>query len=673
MWGTYLCPPRFIPHFIHNPHCVTGIIFCAILMAMAPSPPPEESHPTGAAVIQAALPTLPASPGVYRMLDHEGTALYVGKAKMLPARVASYAQRSGLSYRIQRMVSQVAKVEITTTASEAEALLLEANLIKKLKPRYNILLRDDKSFPYIRITGHDFPRIEKYRGRKEKDGEYFGPFASTGAVNDTLTLLQKAFLLRPCADSVFHNRHRPCLQFQIKRCSAPCVGRIEQEQYGALVEEARAFLSGKSRAVQEALAERMEEASEAMDYERAAMLRDRIRALTTVQNQAALQDFGVSDADVIALHRSGSQACVQILFLRGGQHYGNRAYFPVFGPEDEDSAILSAFIGQFYQSRLPPRQLLLSHEPEEKEALENALALLAEEKIHLLTPQRGGKKRAVDLAARYAGESLARRQAEHGQQQKLFAAVGELFGCESPPQRIEVYDNSHIQGQHAIGAMIAATPEGFDKKSYRTFNMKKKEDGALPPPQRGSQTDPVRGGDDYAYLRETLTRRLTPLQRADEATGGPPRPDLLLIDGGAGHLGIVREVMEELGISDLPYVCIAKGPDRHAGREWFHQPDTRPFQLPPDDARLHFLQRLRDEAHRFAIGTHRNKRSRAIRDSGLEAVPGVGAARKKALLHHFGSARAVKEATPEQLAAVPGISPRAAQGIHNFFRGDGNG
>lgn len=643
--------------------------------------PSAPSTSLGAEVIRGYVKNLPPSPGVYRMLDTDGTPLYVGKAKNLKNRVGNYTT-GGVSQRIARMVSLTASMEIVTTHTEAEALLLEANLIKKLAPRYNILLRDDKSFPFILISSeHDYPRIVKHRGAQKAAGEYFGPFATVGAMNEALAVLQKAFLLRPCTDFVFASRTRPCLQYQIKRCSAPCVGYVGKEEYGKLIGQAKAFLKGKSREMQDELLKQMQAASEAMDYETAASLRDRIKALTRVQQEQRLQCPSIGDADVIGLHRSGGRSCVQVFFFRAGQNFGNKSYYPSHAQEAETEEILSAFIGQFYQTHMPPKQILVSHGVEQQSLLEDALALRAGYKVQLHQPQRGDKLTAMQQVVQNAEQALERHIQQHAGQQELLEGVAKLFALDAPPQRIEVYDNSHIMGRHALGAMIVAGPDGFIKNAYRKFNMQDggkpasmRSSGAQPPAERSArhsravkeETAPT-GGDDYAMMREMLTRRFARLQKEDpdHAKAGN-WPDLLLIDGGAAHLTIVEETFAELGV-DIPFVCIAKGVDRNAGREWFHMPGNQPFQLPPNDAVLHYLQRLRDEAHRFAIGSHRNKRSKAIRKSELDGVTGVGALRKRALLHHFGSAKAVSTASLAELESVEGINKKTAESIYNYF------
>jgi len=610
---------------------------------------------SGADTIREHLKQMPTGPGVYRMLDAQGGVLYVGKAKNLRSRVGNYVSASGLSTRIMLMVSHTRGMEIVSTKTEAEAFLLEANLIKKLKPRYNILLRDDKSFPYIRLTvDHDFPQLMKHRGVREGKDSYYGPFASAGAVNETLVILQKAFLLRNCSDAVFKSRLRPCLQYQIKRCSAPCVGYVSKEQYADLLAQARRFLTGKSREVQERMAGEMQEASAGMDYEKAAGLRDRIAVLTRLQHQQAVIRGTLEDADLIALARAGDASCVQVFFFRGGQNYGNKSYFPAHAQDSADAEVLTAFIGQFYSTQPPPRLILVSHALPDAALLEEALTLRSDTKVELHYPERGEKKAAVEQAALNARQSLIRHLSEHATHSQMLEKTALLFGLAQPPARIEVYDNSHIAGTHMVGAMICAGAEGFDKKHYRRFNI------------RSAELTP---GDDYAMLREVLTRRFTRLQKENpERTSWP---DLVLIDGGMGQLSVATQVFADLGVTDQCYAAIAKGPDRNAGREWFHLPGREPFQLPPNDPVLHYLQRLRDEAHRFAIGSHRIKRSNAIRESGLDQIPGIGALRKRALLRHFGSSRGVEAATLGELEKVAGISTKVAEKIYKFFRNEG--
>ncbi|MCC7260776.1 MAG: excinuclease ABC subunit UvrC, partial [Alphaproteobacteria bacterium] len=575
--------------------------------------------------------------------------LYVGKAKNLKKRVTSYVRAQGLSARILLMVSQVASLEVTETKSEAEALLLEANLIKQLSPRYNILLRDDKSFPYIFIdTGHDFPRISKHRGAQKSAGHYFGPFASAGAVNTTIDLLQRAFLLRPCADSYFAGRTRACLEYQIKRCSAPCVGHITKEDYAARLEEARVFLSGKSREIQAQLLAEMDKASAAEDYERAASFRDRARALTRIQQEQRIHAAGLMDADIVALERAGTICCVQVFFFRGGQNFGNRAHFLRVEDGAPEGGLLDSFLTQFYTRHPAPALILTSHDSPERALVAEALSIKEGRKVEISTPQRGPKQEVVAMALRNAHEALIRRQAESAGTQEALAAVATLFALPAPPARIEIYDNSHISGTHAVGAMVVAGAEGFEKKSYRKFNISK---DTLP-------------GDDYGMMREVMRRRF---RSGNDAS--TPLPGLLLIDGGAGQLHAVEEVFSELGVTGIPLVAIAKGPDRNAGREQFFLPGKSPFTLPPGDMALLYLQRLRNEAHRFAISSHRARREKAIHESPLDGVPGIGAARKKALLRHFGSGKAVRDASIAELEAVEGISHALAEQIYGYFRG----
>jgi excinuclease ABC subunit C len=599
----------------------------------------------GSDIIKTALKNIPGSPGVYRMMSAAGDILYIGKAKNLSNRVNSYTNGNGLTMRILRMVDQVANVEITTTSSEAEALLLEASLIKKHQPRYNVLLKDDKSFPFILFTDHDFPRVTKHRGRATPKGsKAFGPFISGLAVNHTLALIEKAFLLRNCADSVFKNRSRPCLQYQIKRCSAPCVAYVTQTEYAEQVSIASDFLRGKNRAVQDKLTKEMNAASDAMDYEKAAMLRDRIAALTKVQQEHALHAAGLEDADVIAVHRAGNLAVVQVFFFRAGQHFGQHSFFPKQEGESE-AEILSAFIGQFYQKHLPPSEILLSHEIKDVPIFEEALARLAEVKVEIRVPQRGDKKSLMEQALKNAALSLDRKLMEQASIVKHHDALKELFGLAARPVRIEIYDNSHVMGTHALGAMVVATPEGFEKKSYRQFNIKDVNTVA---------------GDDYAMMREVMRRRFKDTDTL---------PDLVLIDGGKGQLSAVTQIIDELQIKGPTFVAIAKGEDRNAGREWFFRNGHEPFQLPERDATLHYLQRLRDEAHRFAIGAHRKKRSKTLVRSALDDIPGIGMGRKRALLLHFGSRADVERATLAELENVTGISKKIAAIIHEYFHG----
>jgi excinuclease ABC subunit C len=675
---------------------------------------PEESHAAtpskrargqslaeGVAVLEAHLKTLPASPGVYRMLNPAGDALYVGKARNLKRRVTSYTQIDRLPMRLKRMVAETHSLEVVVTHTEVEALLLESNLVKRLRPRYNVQLRDDKSFPYILVTAdHPAPQITKHRGARSRPGEYFGPFASAGAVNRTLTALQRAFLLRSCSDSVYATRTRPCLLYQIKRCSAPCVGRIAEADYAELVAEAHAFLSGESRAVQQRLALAMQGASEALDFETAAKLRDRIRALAQVQAHQDINVEDIDEADVIAAHQAGGQTCIQVFFFRAGSNYGNRAYYPSHDRETELEEVMAAFIGQFYENKTPPRLILLSDKPAEEELLAEALSVSAGRKVELLMPQRGSKRRVIDHALANAREALARRMAENASQRQLLDGVGRVLGLDGPPNRIEVYDNSHIQGRHAYGAMIVAGPDGLIKNAYRKFaiagpkggpkNGKNRAkpakdmpaeprlneaaepfqtDGEPTPAAAVAALPPPTGGDDYAMMREVMERRFARALKEDPERERGTWPDLVMLDGGQGQLNMALEVFAELGIDDVPIVAIAKGPDRNAGRERFFMPGKGSFGLEPKDPVLYFLQRLRDEAHRFAIGTHRAKRSKQIGHSLLDEVAGIGAKRKKALLLHFGSAQAVARAGLTDLTQVAGISETVAKKIYDHFHG----
>jgi excinuclease ABC subunit C len=608
--------------------------------------------PTGVGIIEIALETMPGNPGVYRMLDAKGDALYVGKARNLKKRVTSYTQIARLPERLRRMVADTASMEILTTHTEAEALLLEANLIKKLKPRYNILLRDDKSYPWLMLTeDHPYPQIAKHRGAQLRKGSYWGPFASVWSVNQTIQALQRVFLIRTCADTVFANRTRPCLLFQIKRCSAPCVGRVSEAEYQTLVAQAKSFLSGKTSSIQKDLGAAMEQAAENLEFERAAALRDRLRGLAYIQGNDVINPASLTDADVIALHQEAGQTCIQVFFIRGGRNNGNRSFFPSHAKGEEAPEILAAFIAQFYDDKPTPPLLLLSHDPAEAGLLEQALSLKAERKITLLVPQRGEKHDVVQHAQTNAREALERKLAESAGQGKLLAAVAELFQLPETPKRIETYDNSHIMGTSAYGVMVVAGPEGFNKSAYRKFAIK----SVLTP------------GDDFAMMREVLLRRFSRALTENPARDDENWPDLLLIDGGAGQLSAATAIMEELGLSDIPLVGIAKGPDRDAGREWFFTQGREAFQLPPRDPVLYFLQRLRDEAHRFAITTHRNARSKKITTSELDDVPGIGAARKRALLMHFGSARGVKGAGLKDLEAVSGINRATARAVYAHF------
>ena len=604
--------------------------------------------------IQAYLKTLPDSPGVYRMLDAKGGVLYVGKAKSLKKRVSSYVKTGGLTDRIARVVAETAEMLFVTTASETEALLLESNLIKRLKPRYNVSYRDDKSFPNILLReDHDFPQLLKHRGAKSTKGVYFGPFASAGAVNRTLNALQRAFLLRSCSDSVFESRTRPCLLFQIKRCSAPCVGRVSREDYAKLVDEAESFLAGKSRAVQDTLVSEMNAASDTLDFERAARFRDRIKAMSHVQSHQGINPSTFNEADVFAAYEQGGSVCIQVFFFRAGQNWGNRPYFPRATADLSTAEILESFIGQFYDERTAPALVLTSETLAGKELLAEALSLRAERKVEITVPQRGEKREIMDMALQNAREQLARRQAENSAQRELLEGVAETFGLETPPRRIEVYDNSHIQGASAVGGMVVAGPDGFEKGEYRKFNIKSAE---LAP------------GDDYGMMREVLTRRFSRLVKESESDEARSKwPDLVLIDGGPGQLAVAQSVLEDLGVEDVALVGVAKGPDRDAGREHFHMANREPFRLDLRSPVLYYLQRLRDEAHRFAIGSHRKKRAKAIGANPLDEITGVGAARKRALLQHFGSARAVAGASLNDLESVQGVSQALAKKIFDFF------
>jgi excinuclease ABC subunit C len=625
---------------------------------MAPDAPqsPDKAPkpaPGGHEVVQGYLKTLDGSPGVYRMLNAQNEVLYVGKARNLRARVSNYARPTGHSARIARMIRETASMMFLTTRTETEALLLEQNLIKQLKPRYNVLLRDDKSFPNILVAkSHDFPQIKKHRGAKSEKGDYYGPFASAGAVNRTLNHLQRVFLLRNCSDAMFESRTRPCLLYQIKRCAGPCVGRIGKEDYANLVADAERFLRGKSTEIQRHLAAEMAAASDAMEFERAAALRDRIRALTNVQSAQGINPRGVAEADVIALHMEGGQACVQVFFIRAHQSWGNRDYYPRTGSGAEEPEVLEAFLAQFYADKTPPRLILLSHPIGDEDLMVNLLSERAGRKVELAVPKRGEKAELVENAARNARESLARKMSESAAQARLLEGLAEAFALDAPPRRIEVYDNSHIQGTNAVGGMIVAGPDGFIKSQYRKFNI------------RGKDLTP---GDDFGMMKEVLSRRFTRLLKEDPNRETDAWPDLLLIDGGAGQVSAVQAIMEEMGVEDIAMVGVAKGVDRDHGKEEFHRPGQRPFALRMNDPVLYFVQRLRDEAHRWAIGAHRARRSKAIGATPLDEIAGIGAARKRALLTHFGSAKAVGRAGLSDLRAVPGISEAMAQTIHDFF------
>jgi excinuclease ABC subunit C len=632
----------------------------------------------------------PKSPGVYRMIDASGDVLYVGKAKNIRKRIVAYARPVAYDSRIERIVAATTALEFVTTATETEALLLEANLIKRLRPRFNVLLRDDKSFPYILITGdHWAPQILKHRGAQAREGSYYGPFASVWAVNRTITALQRAFLLRSCSDSFFDSRTRPCLLHQIKRCSGPCTREIEFAEYQQLVREANAFLSGKSRAVKEEMAAEMERASNALDFERAAIYRDRLAALSAIQAHQGINPRGLEEADVFALHQEGGFFCVQVFFFRTGQNWGNRAYFPKADRSLGPGEVLGAFLAQFYDDKPVPRLVLISHQIEEQELLAEALTAKSDHRVEILLPRRGEKKELVDHALANAREALGRKLADTSSQRKLLAALAECVGLSRVPRRIEVYDNSHIQGSNAVGAMIVAGPEGFQKNQYRKFNI------------RSADLTP---GDDFAMMREVLTRRfkrliaeaprpaievprsLAEVSAMAPENGGPPLdverssdagdpdsdvaspwPDLVILDGGRGQLTAAHETLTELGIVDVPLVAIAKGPDRDAGRETFFVPGRESFKLKPRDPLLYFVERLRDEAHRFAVGSHRARRRRDIREAGLQEIPGVGPARKRALLQHFGTLKAIERASVSDLALVAGVSAETARKIYDFF------
>jgi excinuclease ABC subunit C len=641
----------------------------------------------GYAAIQRYAKHAPSQPGVYRMIDAKGEVLYVGKAKSIRKRVVAYMRPTGHTARIDRMIAATHALEFVTTATETEALLLEANLIKRLRPRFNVLMRDDKSFPYIFISGdHAAPAIIKHRGARNRPGDYYGPFASAQAVHRTITALERAFLIRSCSDAVFESRSRPCLLHQIKRCAGPCTGEIAPDDYAELVREAKAFLSGKSGAVRAELAREMEAASESLDFERAAVYRDRISALSAVQAHQGINPRGVEEADVFAVHQQGGFSCVEVFFFRTRQNWGNRAYFPKADRSLEPAEVLGAFLAQFYDDKPAPRLILLSHEVEERALLSEALCIKSGHRVEIAVPARGEKKDLVDHAMVNAREALGRKLAESASQQRLLAGLAETFGLARMPRRIEVYDNSHIQGTNPVGAMIVAGPEGFRKNQYRRFNI------------RSADLTP---GDDYGMMREVLTRRFKRLlAEAPKATGDgittalsegvaeasqaafdtenepdieseSPWPDLVLIDGGQGQLNAATETLRELGVTDVPLVAIAKGPDRDAGRETFFMATREPFRLKPRDPVLYFVERMRDEAHRFAIGSHRQKRKKDIREAGLQEIPGVGPARKRALLHHFGTLKSVERASMSDLERVPGINAEIARKIYDFFHEQG--
>ena len=642
----------------------------------------------GRAVIARHAKLAPSSPGVYRMIDGKGDVLYVGKAKNIRKRIIAYTRPTGYDPRIERMIAATAALEFVSTATETEALLLEANLIKRLRPRFNVLLRDDKSFPYILITAdHWAPQILKHRGGRSRDGNYYGPFASVWAVNRTITALQRAFLLRSCSDGFFESRSRPCLLYQIKRCSGPCTREIDFAEYSELVREANEFLSGKSQAVKGLLAAEMEKASTALDFERAAIYRDRLAALSAVQSHQDINPRGVEEADVFAVHQAGGFNCVQVFFFRTGQNWGNRAYFPKADRTLAAGEVLGAFLAQFYDDKPCPRCIFISHEIEERALLAEALSTKSGYKVEVGVPQRGEKKDLVDHALANARDALARKLAETSSQRKLLELLAEGFGLPRAPRRIEVYDNSHIQGTNAVGAMVVAGPEGFQKNQYRKFNI------------RAVDLTP---GDDFGMMREVLSRRFKRLMNeaprvapnvpsalaaaqpmapaldsappdaddgADGADGAEdsPWPGLVVIDGGRGQLTAAQETLAALGVTDIPLLAVAKGPDRDAGLETFFVSGREPFKLKPRDPVLYFVQRLRDEAHRFAIGSHRVRRRRDIREAGLQEIPGIGPTRKRALLHHFGTLKAIERAALSDLAKVPGISAETARKVYDFF------
>lgn len=636
----------------------------------------EEPRLSGPDVIANYLKTLPSSPGVYRMLDKAGDVIYVGKARSLKNRVSNYARLGGHTNRIARMISETVGMEFVTVQTEAEALLLEANLIKRFRPRFNVLMRDDKSFPYILIgRDHQAPQILKHRGARNRKGDYFGPFASAGAVNRTINMMQRAFLLRSCSDSVYDSRTRPCLLHQIKRCAGPCTGEISREDYDKLVDEAVRFLRGESQNVRQMYQELMQEASDKMEYERAATFRNRLWALAHVTSDQSINLDGVEEADIFAGYQEGGQTCIQVFFFRTGQNWGNRAYFPKADKSLELADVMDSFIAQFYDDKPMPRQILVSEDVPSRALLAEAFSTKAGRKVDVRVPQRGAKSSVVGHALSNAKEALGRKLAESASQAKLLAGVQERFDLPTLPKRIEVYDNSHISGDHAVGAMIVAGGEGFAKAHYRKFNIK---------------TEGISAGDDYAMMREVLTRRFRRLakeefdyaQPGDGDDGGeidkparkvsdddfPSRPDLVLVDGGAGQLSVAQEVLRDVGLEDICVVGVAKGPDRDAGREHFHRPGApKPFMLEPRDPVLYFVQRLRDEAHRFAIGTHRAKRSKAISANPLDEIPGIGPSRKRALLKFFGSAKSVSRAAVDDLKSVDGISAEMAQKIYDFF------
>lgn len=620
------------------------------------------SAASGEAVIAAAVKTLPNAPGVYRMIDADGDVLYVGKARSLKKRVISYTRTTNQSGRIARMIRATVTMDFVRTRTETEALLLEANLIKRLRPRFNVLLRDDKSFPYILIAeDHDAPAIMKHRGARRRKGSYFGPFASAGAVGRTVNTLQKAFLIRSCSDSVFDSRTRPCLLFQIKRCSGPCTREIEPDAYRHLVGEAKAFLSGSSQKVKAELAHEMEVASANLDFESAALYRDRLSALSHIQSHQGINPQGIDEADVFAVHQAGGLTSIQVFFFRTGQNWGNRAYFPKADKSLDAPAVLEPFLAQFYDDKPVPRLILVSTDFEERELLATALCERAGHKVEILVPQRGEKRDLIEHAMANAREAMARKLADTTTQTKLLSGLAEVLGLAAPPRRIEVYDNSHVMGTNAVGAMIVAGPEGFSKNHYRKFNIR---------------ADDITPGDDFGMMREVMRRRFARLLKesgprpetqgeAGDALG--PWPDLVLVDGGKGQLSAATEVLADLGVADVPIVSIAKGRDREAGRETFFMAEREPFMLPHRDPVLYFVQRLRDEAHRFAIGSHRARRAKEMHFNPLDEVDGIGPARKRALLRHFGTAKAVSRAGVDDLMTVEGVSRALAQTIYDHF------
>ena len=631
---------------------------------------PEGTLAAGRAAIARFVKLAPPGPGVYRMIDAQGEVLYVGKAKSIRKRVANYARPVAYDARIARMIAGTVTMEFVTTKTETEALLLEANLIKRLRPRFNVLLRDDKSFPYILITSdHWAPQILKHRGARSRPGQYYGPFASASAVNRTINALERAFLLRSCSDSYFEARTRPCLLHQIKRCSAPCTGEIDFAGYSELVREANDFLSGRSRSVQKELGQAMDKASEALDFEHAAVYRDRLSALSAIQSHQGINPRTIEEADVFAVHQGGGYNCVEVFFFRTGQNWGNRAYFPKADRALTGEEVLEAFLAQFYDDKPPPRLILVSHDFAERDLLADALSAKSGRKVEVGVPQRGERKELVMHALANAREALARKLADTSSQQKLLGALTETFTLPRAPRRIEVYDNSHIAGTNAVGAMIVAGPEGFRKNQYRKFNI------------RSTELTP---GDDYAMVREVLQRRFkrllaeAPRATLDEALAAEPSgeadtgeeqpwPDLVLIDGGQGQLTAAQQTLAEMGVTDVPLIAIAKGPDRDAGRETFFMAGKSPFKLPPRDPLLYFVERLRDEAHRFAVGSHRARRKKDIREAGLQEIPGIGPSRKRALLHHFGTLKEIERASIADLGKVPGVSAESARKIFEFF------